>query len=150
MIEIGGTGLPITGFLGHRPASVTVIDPKLPAFAAETLNGAPCRVRHLAAKLQQVALAPPAEAFALVLLGLSLKPFGAGAALAPELLALARSAAVLVIDYALDLDRAQGQIGALEATRAEAPAIDPELRINDVALARAGYDRRRFLAFGAA
>lgn len=149
VIEIGGAGLPITGFLQHRPASVTVIDPKIPAFAAETLSGAPCRVRHLAAKLQQVPLAPPAAPFALVLLGLSLKPFGREAAIPPELLALARQADVLVIDYALDLDRAQGLIGALLATRSEPPTIDLELRINDAAMARAGYDRRRWLAFGA-
>ena len=149
VIEIGGAGLPITGFLHHRPTSVTVIDPKIPAFAAEALNGAPCRVRHLAAKLQQVPLAPPVAPFALVLLGLSLKPFGRSAAVPQELLALARTAAVLVIDYALALDRAQGQIGALTAARSEPPTIDLELRINDAALARAGYDRRRWLAFGA-
>lgn len=149
VIEIGGAGLPITGFLHHRPASVTVIDPKIPAFAAETLGGAPCRVRHLAAKLQQVSLTPSAEPFALVLLGLSLKPFGRKAAMPPDLLALAQAAKVLVIDYALDLDRAQGLIGTLLATRAEAPSIDLDIRINDTAMAQAGYDRRRWLAFGA-
>lgn len=149
VIEIGGAGLPITGFLHHRPASVTVIDPKIPAFAAETLNGAPCRVRHLAAKLQQVPLAPPDQPFALVLLGLSLKPFGAKAAMPPELLALARAASVLVIDYALDLHRAKNLIGTLLATREDAPTIDLEITINDAAMARAGYDRRRWLAFGA-
>lgn len=149
VIEIGGAGLPITGFLHHRPASVTVIDPKIPAFAAETLNGAPCRVRHLAAKLQQVALTPPAEAFALVLLGLSLKPFGRSAAVPQDLLALARTAAVLVIDYAFALDRAQDQIDALLAARDDPPTIDLELRINDAGLARTGYGRRRWLAFGA-
>ncbi len=149
IIEIGGAGLPITGFLTHSPTSVTVIDPKIPAFAAESLNGAPCRVRHLAAKLQQVALTPPPEAYALVLLGLSLKPFGRSAAVPAELLALARAADVLVIEHALDLGRASGQIGTLPAARQDRPAIDLELRLNDAALALAGYDRRRFLAFGA-
>lgn len=148
VVEIGGAGLPITGFLTHRPDSVTVIDPKIPAFAAEALDGFPCRVRHLAAKLQQVALIPPPSGdLALVLLGLSLKPFGREQAVPEALLALARAARVLVIDHALDLDRALGQIGALTATR-EAPAvIDLELKINDPALAQAGYDRRRFLVF---
>lgn len=148
IVEIGGAGLPITGFITHHPACVTVIDPKIPAYEADTLNGAPCRLRHLPAKLQEVEIAP-AGPYALVLLGLSLKPYGRRAATPPELLALAAKAAVLVIDYALDLERAQGQIGALTATRTDAPAIDLSLTIHDEALRAAGFDRRRFLAYGA-
>ena len=149
IVEIGGAGLPITGFLTHRPDSVTVIDPKIPDFATETLNGAPCRLRHLAAKLQEVEIAPSAP-YALILLGLSLKPFGRRGATPPELLALAAGAEVLVIDYALDLERAQGQIGALMATRPAPPIIDLALTINDETLRAAGFDRRRFLVFGSA
>ncbi|OYW67956.1 MAG: hypothetical protein B7Z40_04790 [Bosea sp. 12-68-7] len=149
VVEIGGAGLPITGFLTHRPASVTVVDPKIPAYAADTLNGAPCRLRHIAAKLQEVALAPPGR-YALVLLGLSLKPFGRRGAVPPELLALAAGATVLVIDYARELERAQGQIGALMATRSDAPAIDLELTINDAALRAAGFHQRHLLAYGPA
>ncbi len=149
IVEIGGAGLPITGFLTHRPASVTVIDPKIPDFAAETLNGAPCRLHHHAAKLQEIEIAP-AGPYALVLLGLSLKPFGRRGATPPELLALAAAAEILVIDYALDLERAQGQIGALEATRTAPPIIDLALTINDTALRATGFDRRRFLVFGPA
>lgn len=149
IVEIGGAGLPITGFLTHRPDSVTVIDPKIPDFAAETLNGAPCRLRHRAAKLQEVEIEPPGP-YALILLGLSLKPFGRSGATPPQLLALAADAQVLVVDYALDLERAQGQIGALAATRDAAPTIDLALTINDEALRAAGFDRRRFLVFGPA
>ncbi|PTM40901.1 hypothetical protein [Bosea sp. 124] len=149
IVEIGGAGLPITGFLTHRPQTVTVIDPKIPDFSAEMLNGAPCRLRHRAAKLQEVEIAPIGP-YALVLLGLSLKPFGRRGATPPELLALAAGAEVLVIDYALDLERAQGQIGALTATRPAPPNIDLALTINDEALRAAGFDRRRFLVFGPA
>lgn len=149
IVEIGGAGLPITGFLTHHPDSVTVIDPKIPDFSAAMLNDAPCRVRHLAAKLQEVEIAPSAP-YALVLLGLSLKPFGRRGATPPELLALAAGAEVLVIDYALDLERAQGQIGALTATRPAPPIIDLALTINDEVLRAAGFDRRRFLVFGSA
>lgn len=148
IVEIGGAGLPITGFLTHAPSSVTVVDPKIPAFAALRLNGRPCFLRHVAAKLQEVAL-DPAGPFALVLLGLSLKPFGRNEAVAPALLALAAQAQVLVIDYALDLPRAQGQIGALIATRDGAPAIDLAMTIDDAGLRAAGFDRRRFLVFAA-
>lgn len=147
IVEIGGAGLPITGFLTHHPETVTVIDPKIPAFSATTLNDALCHVRHLAAKLQEVELAPPAP-YALVLLGLSLKPFGRRDATPPELLALAANAQVLVIDYALDLERARGQIGALTATRSTPPIIDLALTINDDTLQAAGFDRRRFLVYG--
>lgn len=149
IVEIGGAGLPITGFLTHQPKTVTVIDPKIPGFSATMLNHAPCAVRHLAAKLQEVEIAPPAP-YALVLLGLSLKPFGRRGATPPELLALAGNAQVLVIDYALDLERAQGQIGALTATRSAPPTIDLALTINDETLSAAGFDRRRFLVFDAA
>ncbi|CAH1679040.1 conserved hypothetical protein [Hyphomicrobiales bacterium] len=146
IVEIGGAGLPITGFLTNRPETVTVIDPKIPEFSATTLNGAPCRVRHRAAKLQEVEIAPAAP-YALVLLGLSLKPFGALGATPPELLTLAAGADVLVIDYALELERAQGQIGALTATRLAPPTIDLSLTINNAAMRASGFDRRRFLAF---
>lgn len=147
IVEIGGAGLPITGFLTHSPRSVTVIDPKIPAFQAGLLNGKPCTVLHRATKLQAIALAPP-KPYALVLLGLSLKPFGGAAATAPELLALAEAAETLVIDYALDLERACGQIGAITATRPAPPLIDLAMTIDDPALRNAGYDRRRFLVYG--
>lgn len=149
IVEIGGAGLPLTHFLHHGPDSVTVIDPKIPSFGAEMLNGRPCRVRHIPAKLQTVALEPEPD-LALVLLGLSLRPFGSAAAAPPHLLALAEAAAVLVIDYALDLPRAQGQIGELLATRREPPLIDVAMTIADEDLRAAGFDRRRFLVFGPA
>lgn len=146
VVEIGGAGLPITGFLTHRPLSVTVVDPKIPAFEAAALNGVACAVSHVAAKLQEIALAP-AGPYALVLLGLSLKPFGRAGATPPELLALAAGARTLVIDYALDLPRAQGQIGALTATRKAPPVIDLAMTVDDAGLREAGFDRRRFLVF---
>lgn len=149
IVEIGGAGLPLTHYLTHAPRSVTVIDPKIPAFSAGRLNGHPCEIRHIPAKLQTVAL-EPGPGLALVLLGLSLRPFGRTSATPPQLLALAEAAQVLVIDYALDLPRAQGQIGDLMATRREPPLIDLALTIDDAGLREAGFDRRRFLAYGPA
>ncbi len=149
IVEIGGAGRPITGFLTHQPASVTVVDPKIEAFSAPSLNGAPCRVSHVPAKLQQLALPPPPPPFGLVLLGLSLKPFGAGETIDAGLLALIRAADVLVIDHALRLARARDQIGPLLAARTDAPTISLELKIDDPALVEAGYEHRRLLAFGA-
>jgi len=149
IVEIGGAGWPITDFVTHRPRSVTVIDPKIAARADETLSGAPCRVRHVAAKLQQIDLAPPQSRFGLVLIGLSLKPFGDGEAVDEGLLSLVRAADVLVLEHAHALTRVRGQVPALLAARPDRPAIDLDLTINDAALVAAGYQRRRFLAFGA-
>ncbi len=145
VIEIGGAGLPITGFLTHRPQAVTVIDPKIAPFAAETLHGAPCQVRHLAAKLQAVPLAPRPGRYGLVLLGLSLKPFGAMPAIDDRLLRLAQGAAVIVIDYALNLERAAMQVPTLLALEGFAVQVDLNLRLADAALAGTGFAERRFL-----
>lgn len=46
IVEIGGYRTPITHFLTSQHASVTVLDPYVKPVANETLNGAPCRVRH--------------------------------------------------------------------------------------------------------
>jgi hypothetical protein len=145
VIEIGGAGLPITAFLTHRPKAVTVIDPKIAPFAAETLRGAPCQVRHLAAKLQAVPLAPRPGRYGLVLLGLSLKPFGARPAIDDRLLRLAQGAAVIVIDYALNLERAAMQVPTLLALEGFAVQVDLNLRLADAALAGTGFAERRFL-----
>jgi hypothetical protein len=145
VIEIGGAGLPITGFLTHRPAAVTVIDPKIAPFEAEVLNGAPCRVRHIAAKLQALRIVPASRPYGLVLLGLSLKPFGAKPAIDEPLIGLARGAAVIVIDYALSLERAQAQVPALLALDGFAMVLDLALRLADATLAGTGFAERRFL-----
>jgi hypothetical protein len=149
VIEIGGAGLPITDYITHRPASVIVVDPKIAPFASESLNGAPCKVRHIPAKLQQLDLEAPQSSFGLVLLGLSLKRFSDGEAVDARLLALARAADVLILEHADGLERARDQVPALLAGRQDQPAIDLDLTIKDAALAQAGYQRRRFLAFGA-
>ncbi|CAD5279107.1 conserved hypothetical protein [Bosea sp. 62] len=149
IIEIGGAGLPITGYITHRPVTVTVVDPKIVSFAGESLNGAPCRVRHVRAKLQQLDLEAPQSPFGLVLLGLSLKPFGDDEAIDARLLSLVRAADVLILEHAHSLERVRGQVPALLAARQDRPAIDLDLTINDAALVQAGYQRRRFAAFGA-
>ena len=47
IVEIGGYRTPISEFLRSRHESVTTIDPYIKPLAADTLNGAPCTVRHL-------------------------------------------------------------------------------------------------------
>ena len=47
IVEIGGYRTPISSFLRSQHESVTTIDPYIKPLAADSLNGAPCRVRHL-------------------------------------------------------------------------------------------------------
>ena len=48
IVEVGGYRTPITGFLkSQNHKSVTVLDPYIKPLAEDTLNGAPCKVRHL-------------------------------------------------------------------------------------------------------
>src|SRR5438067_13046429 len=76
VIEIGGHIRPLTPYLTHHPKSVLVIDPKADPFVADELNGSPCRVRHIARKFQEVSYDTAPRSYGLVMLGLSLKPFG--------------------------------------------------------------------------
>lgn len=147
IVEIGGAGCPITAYITHRPRSVTVIDPKIEPFAAQRLNGARCEVRHIPSKFQQASQPVRRGSTGLVLLGISLKPLGRQPALSPALLALAASVQTLVIEHAVTLDRALGQIEPLMATRSTPPVIDITLEINDSAIAAAGFGRRRFVVF---
>lgn len=145
IIEIGGAGLPITAFLTHRPQAVTVIDPKIEPWSAGTLNGAPCRVRHLATKFQALDLAVPSARYGLVLLGLSLKPLGRRDALGASLLAAASGAHIVVVDYALALERAAAQAPALLALPGLRMIVDVTMRIADPYLEAAGFAERRLV-----
>ena len=145
IIEIGGAGAPLTNFLTHRPASVIVIDPKITPYEAAELNGAPCEVRHIAAKLQQAPLAAQPGKYGLALLGLSLKPFGSKSAVTPGLLSLIDNAARCVIDFALQLGRAAGQIPELtgRGTLKEVARID--FNVSEPAISATPYGARRML-----
>ena len=52
ILEVGGYKTPITNYLYGEHESVTVVDPRIEPFHAETLNDRPCLVRHLPLKLQ--------------------------------------------------------------------------------------------------
>ena len=147
VVEIGGAGLPISRFVTHAPESVTVIDPKIVPLAAESLNGRPCRLRHIAAKFQETDVLPRLApgSYGLVLLGLSLKPRGSKPALDEALLALARGARLVVIDYALQLERATAQIPALLNLERHEIVVDMEMRLNDARLMESPFRDRRLL-----
>ncbi len=71
VVEIGGYRSPISRFLRRAPRSVTIIDPLVQPLEADTLAGAPCRVRHVAARFEDVVL--DVDRYALVLLGFDIE-----------------------------------------------------------------------------
>lgn len=145
VVEIGGAHAPITEFLTHAPESVTVIDPKIEPFEADTLNGRPCRVRHVAAKFQAVDLARPAADYAVVMVGLSLKGFGRAGAVTDPLVKLLGEAGWVVVEHALALERAVEQLPDLMARAGLRAAIDMRYSLSDGVIERAGFGERRLL-----
>lgn len=144
VVEIGGHERPITSFLTHHPRSVTSVDPKTPTLEASTLNGKPCRVRHLARKFQQVEFDFVPQSYGLVLLGYSLKPFGTRDPLGDVLFSLIDNAKMVIVDYTPGLDRAVSQV----PTILERPVLRTlcmlELRLFDPEIADTPFAERRF------
>lgn len=137
LVEIGGFKTPITKFVepgAHR--SITVLDPKMEAFEADELYGAPCRVRHLRAVFQAHRDWPAAGSYGLTILGLSIKHFSddpkAEAAEWSHLVALIDGAAVSVIEYPVEWDLAAQEVERiLAATRTRARlSIDMDMTRN--------------------
>jgi hypothetical protein len=145
VLEIGGYKTPITGFLTHAPQSVTSIDPKTDPYESDSLGGRPCRVRHIARKFQEVGIDLAPGSYGLVLLGLSLKPYGRRAAVDERLLGLLDGAKVAVVDYALELDRAAGQVPALLDRPGLVRVCSLEMDLEDRFIAGSPYRRRRFV-----
>jgi hypothetical protein len=143
IVEIGGHLRPITQFLTHRPVSVLVVDPKTPPCEFHELDGRPCHVRHMNRKYQDVEFAYEPGSYGLVLLGLSLKPFGNRGAVEGRLLSLMDNAGVTVIDYPPVLERAASQIGAFIERSSLEVILSLELNLNDAMIRASGFARRR-------
>ena len=147
VLEIGGAGLPIARFLTHRPKSVTVIDPKIEAFRADSLNGAPCRVEYIARKLQAVDIHPEPGTFGLILLGLSLKPFGSSGAIDPRLLDWVDQAQIVIIEYPAARDRSSEQFPLLTDRGTLDQILHVRLQIEDSGFRQAGFSERYFFVY---
>ena len=134
IVELGGYKTPITGFLTHQPATVLSIDPKMEPLERDELNGAPCRVRHIARKFQQVSIDLAPYSYGLVILGYSLKPFGDRQPDADQLFELADHAERTVIDYMIDLQRPEVQLPHLlgRGTLRQVHRIDMQFHDEDI------------------
>ena len=145
IVEIGGHIRPVTDYLTHQPLSVLSVDPKTPAYEAETLNGRPCRVRHVPKKFQEVDYDYAPRSYGLVLLGYSLKPFGSREPLGQLLFSLIDNAKVVVIEYAAATGA--GHVARCRRSSADRPLTvhcSFELDLHDEAIAGSPFTRRRF------
>lgn len=118
IVEIGGYRTPITGFLTRPKRSVTVIDPQMTPSSADTLCGAPCRVRHLAACFQDVPDLP--ARYGLALLGLDLELYEGTRAQRRRTLdqfaPIVRAADRIVVEFAVDWTASRWLAGWVEET----------------------------------
>ncbi len=144
ILEIGGHLRPVTPHLHHRPESVLVVDPKVVPYEAEELNGAPCRVRHVARKFQEIDYDLPAGQYGLVLLGYSLKPFGARNPLGDLLFQLIDNAKVVVLEYPPALERAASQVPYILGRETLKQRCSIRLILDDEEIAGSPYAERRF------
>ncbi len=145
IVELGGHKAPITPFLMHGPESVVSCDPKINPVETDTLHGKPCRVRHLAAKFQQIEFDVEPYDYGLVILGYSLKPYGDQRPDDMQLFDLIDHAKVTVIDYVHDFERADTQLPQVleRGTLREVCHID--IKLHDDVIAGLPYANRRIL-----
>lgn len=143
VLEIGGHIRPVTDYLTHHPVSVTSVDPKTTAFEAETLNGQPCRVRHIPKKFQEVDYDYAPGSYGLVLLGYSLKPFGKHDPLGELLFSLIDNAKVVVIEYPPALERATSQVPHIISRPSLNVRTTVDISLNDPEIADTPYADRR-------
>jgi hypothetical protein len=146
IIEIGGHLRPVTPYLHHRPLSVLSIDPKTVPMAADSLNGHPCRVRHVARKFQDFDYSEyEPGSYGLVLLGMSLKPFGQRAVEGPLLFSLIDNAKLVVVDYPPALERSMSLAPSICERESLRPIVRIGLALEDEKIAGVPYANRQFI-----
>ena len=148
VLELGGFKTPITLYLTGRHESVTVVDPLMRDYEADSLNGYPCRVRHISQPFQNLGLKTD-ETWGFVMLGASLKHFSEDAPGREQewnaLVAMVTAARVAVIEAAVDWPLGKEILDRL----VELPGIEVRASIDLDLSANPGMDpdhyRRRLL-----
>ncbi len=139
VVEIGGYKVPITKYLLGSHESVTVVDPQVDPFEADVWNGRACRIQHLQKRYQDASLELPKRSYGLILLGLALRHFGSNSVNSEwaQLCALARGAQVVVAEFCVGWEHAEGDFARLkeegqlrvrlelDMTLPEHPRMDP-------------------------
>lgn len=144
IVEIGGHRRPITSFLTHHPRSVVSVDPKTLAHEASELNGKPCHIRHVSKKFQEVEFDYLPQSYGLVMLGYSLKPFGARDPLGELLFWLIDNAKIVIVDYTPGLERAVSQVPEIIERPTLRTLCMLEMRLFDPEIADTPFAERRF------
>lgn len=146
VLEIGGHVRPVTPYLNHRPMSVLSIDPKTAPLEAETLSGHPCRVRHVNRKFQDYDYSGyEPGSYGLVLLGMSLKPFGKREVQGPLFFSLIDNARIIVLDYPPALERSMAIAPSISERPNLRTIVSLELTLNDTQIGGLPYAQRRFI-----
>ncbi|MBL8905481.1 MAG: hypothetical protein JNM20_02275 [Rhizobiales bacterium] len=146
VVEIGGHLRPVTPYLKHRPLSVLSIDPKTAPLETDTLNGHPCRVRHLNRKFQDHDYGDyEPGTYGLVLLGMSLKPFGKREVQGPLFFSLIDNARIIVLDYPPALERSVAIAPSIVERPGLRTTVSLELTLNDTQISGLPFARRRFI-----
>lgn len=145
VVEIGGHVSPVSRYLTRVPQSFTCIDPKAQALDESSLNGQPCRVRHIVRKFQDVELDLDPGSYGLVFVGYSLKPHGARDPLGKPLFDLIGRSAITVIEYALKLDRAASQVGPILEQAGLAVVASVDFTLADGIVEQYGFEQRRLI-----
>ena len=145
IVEIGGHLRPISGFLRQTPDSFICIDPKSNPFESDTLNGKPCRVRHLARKFQDVDLRLTRGSYGLVFVGYSLKAYGRQSAVGEKLYSLIDNSAMTVIEYSPNLQRASEQMQHVLARPGMEMVCSLDFSIEDGSFETTEYGVRRLV-----
>jgi hypothetical protein len=150
IVEIGGHLTPVTPFLIHHPESVLVVDPKIVPRDEAQLNGRPCRVRHVASKFQALTFDLAPHTYGLVMLGYSLKRAGGSEALGGKLLDLVDQARIVVIEWALELERAALQVPHLLSRPGLRQLCRIDFTLEDGTIEHSPYGQRRLVVLESA
>lgn len=149
VVEIGGFKTPITRYLTTTPSSVLVLDPKMPAYRADTLHGQPCRVRHLAARFQDWEFDYQPGTYGLVILGCSMKYFSTEEARREEewgkLVHLIDRARVAVLEFPVDWRRGADDVQRMLSRAHTRTRLQMDLDMQGSPGMDTVYCKRRFL-----
>jgi hypothetical protein len=149
IVEIGGHLTPVTPFLIHHPESVLVVDPKVVPREEAELRGRPCRVRHVARKFQELTFDLAPYTYGLVMLGYSLKRAGGREALGSKLIDLVDQARIVVIEWALQLERAALQVPHLLNRPGLRQLCRIDFALEDGIIEHSPYGQRRLVVLEA-
>lgn len=149
VVEIGGFKTPISLYLTGGHESVTVFDPLMNDFEADSLNGRPCRIRHVSSPFQDSEIDLEPGSYGLVMLGCSLKHFSDIRSEREQqwrkLTGIVESAGVAVIEAAVDWHLGRAALDRLGSLPAMQLRVCLDMGLRDNPGMNTEHHRRRLL-----